>query len=77
VAILVFAYEQGGATAAGLVSLALLTPTALCAPPAGPAIDRRGASAVLLAGYAAQSLAMAAASLLADAARVASYGLAA
>ena len=60
VAILVFAYEQGGATATGVVSLALLTPTALCAPLAGPLIDRYGASRVLVAGYGLQALAMAA-----------------
>ena len=55
VAILVFAYEQGGATTTGVVSLALLTPTALCAPLAGPLIDRYGASSVLVVGYAMQA----------------------
>src|SRR5215211_6305018 len=54
IAILVFAYAHGGATATGLVSLGLLVPTAL---------------AVLVAGYAAQALAMGAtaASMLAGA----------
>ena len=49
VAMLVFAYAQGGATATGLVSLALLVPTALFAPFAGQLIDRFGASRVLSA----------------------------
>jgi MFS family permease len=60
VAMLVFAYGRGGATSSGVVSLALLVPTALAAPIAGPLIDRYGASRVLLGGYAAQALAMAA-----------------
>jgi len=46
---LVFAYAQGGATTTGLVSLALLVPTALFAPFAGPLIDRFGASPSCLA----------------------------
>ena len=70
-----FAYAQGGATAAGVVSFALLIPTALFAPLAGPLIDRFGASQVLLYGYALQALAMGAtaASLLAGADPVVSY----
>jgi hypothetical protein len=39
VAMLVFAYGHGGATSTGVVSLALLVPTALAAPIAGPLID--------------------------------------
>jgi MFS family permease len=58
IAILVFAYGHGGATATGLVSLGLLVPTALAAPLGGPVIDRYGAGRVLVAGYAAQALAM-------------------
>lgn len=58
VAMLVFAYGQGGATATGVVSLALLVPTALFAPFAGPLIDRFGASRVLLGAYAMQAVAM-------------------
>jgi MFS family permease len=75
VAMLVFAYSHGGATATGLVSLALLVPTALCAPFAGPAIDRFGASRMLVSGYAAQALALGAtaASLLAGAPPLVSY----
>ena len=75
VAILVFAYEQGGATTTGLVSLALLVPTALFAPFAGPLIDRFGASRVLLGAYGVQAVAMAstAVSLLVDAPPAATY----
>src|SRR5262245_7564906 len=60
VAILVYAYEQGGATAVGLVSFGILIPTALLAPFAGPLIDRFGATRVLVGAYGAQALAMAA-----------------
>ena len=66
---LLFAYAQGGAAATGLVSLALLVPTALFAPFAGPLIDRFGASRVLLGAYLMQGGTMAgtAVSLLAGA----------
>jgi len=69
VAMLLFAYAQGGAAATGLVSLALLVPTALFAPFAGPLIDRFGASRVLLGAYLMQGGTMAgtAVSLLAGA----------
>lgn len=77
VAMLVFAYAQGGATTTGLVSLALLVPTALFAPFAGTLIDRFGASRALLGAYLAQAVAMGAtaASLLADAPPVGTYVL--
>lgn len=77
VAMLVFAYSQGGTTATGLVSLSLLIPTALFAPFAGPLIDRFGASRVLLGGYMAQAIAMGctAVSLLAEAPAVVCYAL--
>ncbi len=58
VAMLVYAYSEGGATATGVVSLALLAPTALVAPFAGPLIDRFGASRVLVGAYVAQAVAM-------------------
>lgn len=76
-AMLVFAYARGGATTTGLVSLALLVPTALFAPFAGPLIDRFGASRVLLGAYLAQAVAMGAtaASLLVDAPPVSTYVL--
>ena len=77
IAILVFAYGHGGATATGFVSLGLLVPTALAAPLGGPVIDRYGAGRVLGAGYAAQALAMGAtaASMLAGAPPLVCYTL--
>ena len=77
VAMLVYAYSEGGATATGVVSLALLIPTAIAAPFAGPLIDRFGASRVLLGAYVAQFVAMGATavSLLAGATPVLSYAL--
>jgi MFS family permease len=59
VAILVYAFDHGGATATGLVSLGILVPTALFAPVAGPLVDRFGATRVLTAAYGSQALAMA------------------
>jgi len=61
----------------GVVSLALLIPTALAAPFAGPLIDHFGASRVLLGAYGAQAVAMGAtaASLLSGAPPVVSYAL--
>jgi MFS family permease len=77
VAMLVFAYAQGGATATGLVSLGLLLPTALSAPFGGPLIDRFGASRVLVFAYFAQALVMGAtaAALLAGAPPMVVYSL--
>jgi MFS family permease len=77
VAMLVFAYTQGGPTATGLVSLALLIPTALFAPFAGPLIDRFGASRVLFGAYLTQAGTMAATatSLLAGAPPASTYVL--
>ncbi len=75
VAMLVFAYAQGGATATGVVSLALLLPTGIFAPLAGPMIDRFGASRVLFGSYVAQAFALAgtAVSLLVGAPALVSY----
>ena len=77
VAMLVYAYDQGGATATGVVSLGLLVPTALAAPFAGPAIDRLGASRVLVGAYGSQALALGttAAALLLGAPPLAVYAL--
>jgi MFS family permease len=77
VAMLVYAYSRGGATATGVVSLALLIPTALFAPLAGPLIDRFGASRVLVGAYSGQSVMMAATavSLLSGAPPLANYTL--
>jgi hypothetical protein len=79
VSILAFAYEVGGAAATGLVALVQLVPAALVAPLAAIAGDRFRRERVLLAGYLAQSLAMAAtaAALLAEARVPLVYGLAA
>jgi MFS family permease len=75
IAMLVFAYANGGATAAGVVSLALLVPTALFAPFAGALIDRYGASGTLVGGYTMQAFAMGttAVTLLVGAPPVVSY----
>ncbi len=76
-AMLVYAYSRGGATATGVVSLALLIPTALFAPFAGPLIDRFGATRVLVGAYASQAVAMGAtaASLLFGAPSLVTYVL--
>ena len=77
VAMLVYAYSHGGATETGVVSLALLVPTALFAPLAGPMIDRFGATRTLFGAYASQAVAMGAtaAALLSGAPRVVTYVL--
>jgi hypothetical protein len=79
VAILVYAYGHGGATATGLVSLGILVPTALFAPVAGLFIDRFGAGTMLVSAYALQALAMAAtaAALLSGSPSALVYALAA
>jgi MFS family permease len=75
VAMLVFAYEQGGATQAGLIALAQLAPAAVVAPLAAALADRRSPLLVLAGGYVVQAVggAVTAAAILGGAAPVFAY----
>ena len=75
-AVLVFAFTQGGAAEAGVVAMAQLIPTALVAPMISSLADRGAPARLLFAGYLAQAVGMAAiaVAIMADEALVA-YGV--
>jgi hypothetical protein len=60
VAMLVYAYQHGGAAVAGLVALAQLVPAAVLAPVAAAVADRRSPVFLLAGGYLVQAAGMAA-----------------
>jgi MFS family permease len=60
IAMLVYAFDHGGVTTAGLVALAQLVPAAVAAPLVAPLADRRSPVLLLGVGYAVQAVALAA-----------------
>ena len=64
VALLVYAYERGGATESAIVAVIQLVPAALVAPIAARVIDRRGPASALRRGYWAQAAAYGATAVL-------------
>jgi MFS family permease len=78
IAMLVYAFDRGGAAEAGVVSIVQLLPAAAAAPFLGTLADRSAPTKVQTAGYAAQAVALAAVAgvLLADGPSLAVYALA-
>ena len=58
IAMLVFAYQQGGASAAGLIVIAQTLPPSILAPVMATVADRRSPTTLLVGGYLAQAVAM-------------------
>ena len=79
IAMLVYAYDQGGATTAGLVALAQLVPAMLFAPLASSLADSRRPTRALTGGYLGQVIGMGAtaAVLLSHGPALAAYAFAA
>jgi MFS family permease len=77
ISMLVYAYERGGTTTAGLIAVLQLVPAAVVAPLVSVLSDRHGGAPALLLGYVIQAAAMAgiAALMLTDATPAAVYGL--
>jgi MFS family permease len=63
VAVLVYAYERGGTSAAAVIAVVQLLPAAVVAPLASRLVDRRGAATALRNGYAWQTAALGVAAL--------------
>ncbi len=69
VSVLVYAYGQGGTTAAAVVAAVQLVPAAVVAPAGGMLVERYGSTRALRIGYIVQALAICAAAAAMLAAR--------